>query len=327
MSSDIPRGLDRRTFVSIGLGTFVVAALPVAAYRRQRLVRRSVPVMGTVAELAVAGVGERHAQVAIDAAIAALRDVDRTMTRFSAASDVGRANLGAFAAPVVVSAATVRVVEEALLWADATGGAFDPALGRAVQLWDVGNRHEPPPAASVGPLAGRALWRSIEADRDGAMLRFHDVDARLDLGGIAKGWGVDRAVAALRDHGVRDALVNVGGDLYALGSAASGDPWQVGVQDPDDARAVVATLALSDEAVATSGTYQQFFRYRGTRYHHLLDPVTAAPRLTSTRSLTVCAGSCLQADAAATALFGMPADAAARILARRAPGARVARAT
>ena len=324
MSSDIPRGLDRRTFVSIGLGAFVVAALPLAAHRRHRLVRRSVPVMGTVAELAVAGADERHAQVAIDAAIAALRDVERTMTRFAATSDVGRANLGAFAAPVAVSAATVRVVEEALAWADATGGAFDPALGGAVELWDVGNRHEPPPSPSVGRLAGRGLWRAVEADLRAALLRLHDRDARLDLGGIAKGWGVDRAVDALRDHGIRNALVNVGGDLYALGTSAGGDPWQVGVQDPDDSRAVIASVALSDEAVATSGTYQQFFRHRGSRYHHLLDPVTAAPRLTSTRSLTVCAGSCLQADAAATALFGMPADAAARILARRAPGARIA---
>ncbi|HEX4932148.1 MAG TPA: FAD:protein FMN transferase, partial [Gemmatimonadaceae bacterium] len=149
-----------------------------------------------------------------------------------------------------------------------------------------------------------------------AVLRSHDADAQLDLGGIAKGYGVDRAAAILRDWGVRHALVNVGGDLYAIGTAPDGDGWRIGIQDPDDDRRMIATLSLADAAVATSGTYQQFFRWRGRRYHHLLDPATAAPRATGMQSLTVRAASCMHADAAATALFGMSRVEAARVLAR-----------
>ena len=121
-------------------------------------------------------------------------------------------------------------------------------------------------------------------------------------------------MAALRDWGVRHALVNVGGDLYALGTAPDGDGWQVGIQDPADDRKTLAGH-VADAAIATSGTYWQFFRWRGQRFHHLMDPRSGAPRATD--GSTVRADSCMHADAAATALFGMISTDAARIPARR----------
>ena len=323
--SEASRGPDRRQFIALGLGAFVVASLPLAARRRDRVVRRTLPLMGTIAEIAVVESDVRRANLAIDAAMAALTDVERTMSRFSAASDIGRANLAAARGPVTVSGETAFVVAEALRWAEQSDGAFDPAIGGAVALWDVTHRHQPPAEAEVRRVAGRRLFRAIEVEsrgRDG-VLRYHDADALLDLGGIAKGHGVDRAVAALRDWGVRHALVNVGGDLYALGTAPDGDGWQVGIQDPADDRKTLASVSVADAAIATSGTYQQFFRWRGRRFHHLLDPRTGAPRATGMQSLTVRADSCMHADAAATALFGMTPTDAARILALRAPGGAV----
>jgi thiamine biosynthesis lipoprotein len=157
------------------------------------------------------------------------------------------------------------------------------------------------------------------------VLRYHDDGARLDLGSIAKGYGVDRAVKALRKHGIEKAVVVAGGDLYALGTSPSGDPWSIGVQSPTDERAIVGTLELSDRAVATSGTYRQFFRYRGHRYHHIMDPATAQPRETAMQSLTVIADSVMHADASTTALFGMSESEITSALARNLPGAQLAR--
>jgi thiamine biosynthesis lipoprotein len=318
MSTDMGGGPSRREFVALGVGAFVVAALPLAARRRDRVVRRTLPIMGTIAEVAVVHSDVRRANLAIDGAMQALRGVERTMSRFSDASDVGRANLAAARGPVRVGGETALVVTEALRWAASTDGAFDPAIGGAIALWDVTHRHEPPAAGAVQRIAGRGLYRAIEVGTHAgeAVLRYHDADARLDLGGIAKGYGVDRAAAALRDWGVRHALVNVGGDLYAIGTAPDGDGWRIGIQDPDDDRRTIATLSVADAAVATSGTYQQFFRWRGRRYHHLLDPATAAPRATGMQSLTIRAASCMHADAAATALFGMSRVEATRVLAR-----------
>lgn len=320
------RGPSRREFLAFGAGAFVVVALPLAR-RHSRVVRRTLPVMGTVAELAVVHRDERYAHAAMDDAMAELRWVERTMTRFTTTSEIGRANAGAAAAPVRVGAETAFVVAEALRWADATDGAFDPAILETVQLWDVTHRHEPPAAGALRQLVSRRLHRQVEVGmQQGApVLVFHDPDVRLDLGAIAKGYGVDRAVLALRRWGITQALVDVGGDLYALGTAPTGEPWRVGIQDPDDANGILATIDVADEAIATSGTYRQFFRYRGRRYHHLIDPVTAAPRATPVQSLTIRADSCMHADAAATALFGMPAERALHALARVAPGARIER--
>jgi thiamine biosynthesis lipoprotein len=113
----------------------------------------------------------------------------------------------------------------------------------------------------VRHLAGRGFWRRVDLDRlrGKPAVRFEDPELHLDLGGIAKGYGIDRAVAALRARGIRHALVTVGGDLYVLGHAPGGQPWRVGIRSPDDPAALAATLAVSDRAVATSGDYERFF--------------------------------------------------------------------
>lgn len=326
-------GLSRRGLLSLGIGALVVASVPLALTRsRRRIVRRRIPVMGTIAEVAVVAGGrpdeERAAHAAIGAAFAELRRIEALMTAFSDASDVGRANLGAARDGVAVSDETALVVRASLGWASATDGAFDPCLGRAARVWDVSHRREPPPDAEFRRFAGRGLWRALDVSTMSgrSALRFGDADVRLDLGGIAKGYAVDRAARVLRESGIRDGLVNVGGDLVALGRSATGDPWRVGIQSPDapdDATALAGAIDAEDTALATSGDYVRFFDWRGRRYHHLLDPATAAPRTTPVRSLTIQAATCMEADAAATAVYGAARDAAERVVARRAPGARV----
>jgi len=316
---------SRRQFVALGIGALAVVTTPRLFRRRRELVRRTVPVMGTIADVAVVHRDERYAQAAIDAALAELRYVDATMTRFSDGSEVGRANAKAGSEPVRVSRATAKVLEEASRWAEASDGAFDPCLGRAMALWDVGDRAEPPPAEQVRDLAGRRLYRSLELGElaGSPAVLVGDPDAAIDLGGIAKGYGVDRAVEALRSYGIYNGLVNVGGDLYALGVSEDGDPWKVGIRDPDDPDGLVGTVEVSDRAVATSGDYVQYFQYGGRRYHHMLDPDTGEPRRAAMRSVTLTADDCISADAAGTAIFGMASADARRLLDVRAPGARV----
>ena len=312
---------DRREFVQLGLGIFAALSLPLALRRRFTLVRRTIPLMGTIAELQVVDRDERLGEAAIDAALAELLWVERRMTRFRPDSDIGRANLSAAREAVPVHPATAAVVAAALRWAEASEGAFDPGIGAASELWDVINRKEPPPAGRVQRLAGRGFWRKVvvEAPPHQAVLRYDDPDLQLDLGGIAKGYGIDRAAEALRSRGVRHAIITVGGDLIALGGAPDGEPWRVGIRSPHDSDALARTLEVSDRAVATSGDYEQFFEWRGVRYHHLIDPDTAAPRRTAVHSVTVLAGCCLDADAAATAVFGLPRVDAVRIARRLVP--------
>lgn len=313
---------SRREFVGLGIGAFVAAVAPPMLGGRRRLVRRTVPAMGTLVEVAVPTGDPDGAQRAIAAALDEVRWVDRTMTRFDRASDVGRANAAVPGRPVRVEAATGRVLEAGLRWARETGGRFDPCLGGAVAAWDVDRRHEPLEAIEVRRWAGQGLWRSLEVDarpgRD-ARVRLHRPEASIDLGGIAKGYAVDRAVEALRRQGVRDGLVSAGGDLYALGVSEDGDPWEVGVRDPADPSRYLRVLRLSDRAVATSGDYEAGFDHGGRRYHHLLDPSTGEPRRSPIHTLTVAAPSCMTADAAATAAFGATPSEALRLLRVAAP--------
>jgi thiamine biosynthesis lipoprotein len=316
--------IPRRGFLVLGLGAFVVTGLGVAARRPPPVVRRSVPAMGTVAELAVAHDDPARAQAAIDAAIEELHAIERHMTRFAPTSDVGRANRLAAAGPVAIGDDTAAVLRTALGWAEASDGAFDPCLGRAIRVWDVGRRTAPPPPGDVRAFAGRRLYRGLDLDRwrGRAVVRYASPEVELDLGGIAKGHGVDRAVAALRRQGIARGLVNVGGDLYALGDAGDG-PWRVGIRSPREPGRLAGTVEVRDAAVATSGDYLQYFDHGGRRYHHLLDPETGAPRRTDVHSLTVRADTCLTADAAATTLYGMAPAGASRVLQALGPDAQV----
>jgi len=322
----IRRYPDRREFLTVGTGVFVALSLPVALLRRHTtLVKRTVPLMGTIAEIQVAHKDERFAEDAIDAAIAELLWVESTMTRFRSDSDIGRANSGAGRDGVRVTSATGVVVAAALRAASVSDGRFDPAIGSASELWDVLNRHEPPSDARVQRLAARGFWRKVDMSLRAGLpsVRFDDRDLHLDLGAIAKGYGVDRATDVLRTRGVQHAIVTVGGDLFALGQSPEGEPWTVGIRSPHDRHALAATLRVSDRAVATSGDYERFFRWRGMRYHHLIDPTTAAPRLTPFHSATVLANRCMDADAASTSVFGLPHDAALVIARRLDPSAEV----
>jgi FAD:protein FMN transferase len=251
--------------------------------------------------------------------------VESLLTRYRSDSEIGRLNLGAFAGPQRVSEETAGVLAGSLRWAEASGGAFDPCLARAVGFWDVGNRTMPPDVFEVRRYAGRGLFKALEIDRFAGdrVVVFHEEDMGVDLGGIGKGYGVDRAVDVLRSWGIRDGLVNVGGDLYALGVSEDGDDWSVGVRSPDDPRRLATTLNMSDRAVATSGDYQQYFEHLGRRYHHLLDPRTGAPSEVRVRSVTVAASTCMEADAGATTAFVLSPQQARGIMERVAPGSEV----
>jgi len=323
---------DRRDFLALGVGALAVATLPRAFRRKDALIRRQIPVMGTVAEVAVRHPDEAWSQRAVDAAFAELRRVDATMSRFRPDSDVGRINTAVRGSVVAVGEDTAEVLAAALVWADGSDGQFDPCMGRVSELWDVGSRTAPPndeeradilarrPHRSEAERAGAGMAGSLELDRGGSVahVRLHHDEAAVDLGGIAKGYGVDLAARVLRDNGIFNALVNVGGDLVALGVDENDDPWKIGVRSPDHPDQIAHTLRISEQALATSGDYLQYFAHEGRRYHHLLDPTISEPRRTEMRSLTVAAPTCMAADAGATAAFGADRVRAVRMLGGRA---------
>jgi len=261
-------------------------------------VRRSRIIMGTVVEISAFGAAQPVLEQAVERAFAEMSRIDELMSPHRPESDVAR--LSAATTPLAVTAETAAVIATGLQVAAASGGAFDMGLGRLKALWNIEGETPRVPTpeelaaalAGTGPgdlqLAGRTVSKGVP-------------DLQVDLGGIAKGYAVDRAAAVLQAAGVSHASVNAGGDMRLLGD--HGDrPWRIGIQHPRDEAAILATLALADTAVVTSGDYERFFERDGVRYHHLFDPASGEPARRC-RSVTIVAPTAMLADALATAVF------------------------
>ncbi|MFQ6006509.1 MAG: FAD:protein FMN transferase [Woeseia sp.] len=205
---------------------------------------------------------------------------------------------------IEVSPTLAALIRRAALLESQTGGRFNPAIGHLTELWgfhDVARmRTSPPDVIEIQRwLRGRASSEYLEWN--GNVLLSNSPDVMLDLGGIAKGSILEQFVMILHDNGVENAIIDIGGDLTVIGTV-SGRPARIGIRSPraDD---VLAWLEVSDgETVMTSGDYERFFEYEGTRYQHVLDPRSGYP-IQHTVSATVVHRDAVLADAAATALL------------------------
>ena len=181
---------------------------------------------------------------------------------------------------------------------------FNPAIGKLVKLWGF-HRDNPSGGIDIDPQELKRLQANIptmqDIELDGIRMRGLNPDIQLDVGGIAKGYGIDRAIDSLQRMGIDNAIINAGGDLRAIGKHGQ-RPWKVGIQHPR-ANTVLASLeTLTDESVFTSGDYQRFYTQAGQRYQHIIDPFTGVP-VTKTVAVTVIHANATLADAAATALM------------------------
>lgn len=205
------------------------------------------------------------------------RRIDREMSTYRADSLISRVNAEAAGQPVRVSQELFDLIARALELSEASGGAFDITYESVGALYDFRARQRPSGEA-IDARLGAVDYRLVELDEADRTIRFLAGGVRINLGGIAKGYAVERAAQLLRERGVRHALLGAGGDTRVLGDRR-GQPWVVGIRHPrsPDEHEVVTRLPLVDEAVSTSGDYERFFEEDGRRYHHIINPVTGEP--------------------------------------------------
>ncbi len=264
-------------------------------------------VMGTLVEISATGVGAEPFREAAGAAFLEMRSLHDALTPLDGESELVRFNARGHGRWVALEGPLTELVPRALSVQRASDNAFNPHLGRLVALW--GFREppfpgRPPPEKAIrGLLEAGASQPALALRREGSLEgRLEHPGATLDLGGIAKGFAVDRAVAALREHGVDNALVNAGGDMRALGRRGE-RPWRIGIRHPRREHHVIATVELRNgEAMVTSGDYERFFRAEGKRFHHLLDPTTGRPARRAQQA-SVLGPRATESDAWSTALF------------------------
>lgn len=283
------------------------------------LVRQESYVFGTKVEVVSFGSPEPEARAALSAV---LREFDRLHRSYHAwqPSDLTRLNEAiARGQSMQVSDEMLFLLEASQSHAAASDGLFNPAIGHLIELWGFHSDSFEPRLPDATAIAAAVKAHPAMSDLE---IRDHTVSSRnpavmLDLGGIAKGYALDRASEILRQHGIRNALINIGGNVMALGTKGK-QPWSVGIQHPRSPEPL-ATLALYDgEAIGTSGDYQRYFEVDGRRYSHLLDPRSGEPAR-HTEAVTILIppgkGAGLRSDVCSKPVF--LADQAWRDMARR----------
>ncbi len=236
-------------------------------------------------------------------------DVENRMSTYIDDSEISRFNDYRDTDWFSVSALFCDAIREALNLAERTDGAFDMTVGPVVNLWGFGptGRIETPPDADE--LAERLAltgYERLHADCARPAIRKDLAGLYVDLSAYAKGYAVDRAAAILRDRGIANFLVEIGGELRAAGHNARGKPWSIAVERPvAGGRSVQNIYELADAAMATSGDYRNFFEHQGLRYSHAIDPRSGRPVRHDGASVTIIADTAADADGLATALLVM----------------------
>src|SRR5262249_40444591 len=182
-----------------------------------------------------------------------------------------------------VSPETLEVIQQSLDMSRRSEGAFDITFAAMRGLWkfDEDMDHTIPPAAEIARRRKLINWRDVIVDAKARTVRLRRAGMRLGLGGIAKGYAVDRCAAVLRREGLADFMVQAGGDLYVSGSKGPAS-WMVGVRDPRGGpQDVIAKMAIRDHAFSTAGDYERSYVLDGKRYHHIIDPKTGYPATAS----------------------------------------------
>ncbi len=260
--------------------------------------------MGTIVQITFWYDDEAAAGRAAETAFEEMKRLDRMMTTWLPDSEVSRINAAAGSAAVKVSDETFTVIERALDISRRSGGVFDITVGAFKGLWKFDEDMDGtlPTAAEVAARRKLVSWRDVVLDRKQRTVKLRRKGMAITLGGIAKGYAVDRCAELLRREGFADFIFQAGGDLYVSGKKDT-QSWVVGIRDPRGARDSMFALApIEDRAFSTSGDYERGFVKDGVRYHHILDPRTAFPAKAS-RSVTVLAKDAFTADAWSKVLF------------------------
>lgn len=271
--------------------------------RREATPPREFMAMGTLASIRT-GADEPVSSETVEREVRSVfSDLEGRLSIYRPDSEISRLN-GAGTNPVTLSPGTHQILEQAIHFGELSGGAFDITIGPLVRLWGFsGGKVLPgvPDENALAEVRKRVGFRLIALDANRVAMR--EPGMFVDLGGIAKGYAVDCAWARVQTLGVRNALVNLGGNMRVMGRPASDRDWRVGVRNPFDGDQILGQVELAPgQAVATSGNYERFVRIGGHRYTHIIDPRTSRP-VEGMAGVTVLAPTATAADGWSTTLF------------------------
>ena len=227
---------------------------------------------------------------------------DKLFSKSDEDSDISRIN-NAGGEPVEVSEDTITLIKKGIYYSELSDGAFDITIGAVSNLWDFkSGEHNVPDKAKVKEAASHVNYKNISIQNNTVQLS--DSKAAIDVGAIAKGYIADRLKDYLKDEGVKNAVIDLGGNILTIGSKPDGSDYNIGIQKPFDENGTpITSVKISDKSMVTTGIYQRYFETDGKLYHHILDPQTGYPCENNLYSVTMITDSSLTADALSTTCF------------------------
>jgi thiamine biosynthesis lipoprotein len=316
---------NRRILFGIFFGVTLIVAVCFLIMRRKPAAPVEVNsgfklVMGTFARMLVVAPDKRTAQRCIDAAFEQFRQIEALMSWRKEDSEIAHINRDAYANPVRVSEPTFEVLQKSVEFSRLSGGAFDITVGPLMELWRrAEDANHLPTDAELKQTLSRVGFEKLILDANNMTVRFAVDGMKLDLGGIAKGYAVDKAVEAMQKAGAVGAMVDAGGDIRCFGTPSKGKTyWLIGLQDPDveiekgeskienliGGGKPLLILKFTDAAVATSGNYRRFVTVGRKKYSHIVDPKSGYSS-ESLASVTIICPAAIDADALGTAVTVM----------------------
>ena len=280
-------------------------------------------VMGTFSRVVVVAPSEPTANACIQAALDVQRRIEALMSYHLEDSELNKVNRHGAQGPLPVNPMTFEVLQRAVDFSRLTDGAFDVTVGPLVDLWrQAGEADTPPTEEALAQARRKVGFEKLILNDKEMTVAFAVEGMRIDVGGIAKGYAVDKSVEAMLKRGATGGMVDLGGNIRCFGRAPQGqEHWRIGLQDPNVAPDELGTkkpllvLTITDESVATSGDYRRFTKVQGERQSHVLDAHTGrgAAKLTS---VTVIAPDATSADALSTAVNVLGSEAGMALIER-----------
>lgn len=261
--------------------------------------------LGTIVSIKAYGDG---ASEAIDKALDRISHIEKKMTTKVGLSEVSKINNCAGNDKYYkASSDTFYVIQKGKYYSELSKGRFNIAIGPLVNLWGIGTDNpQVPSRTEIDRVLDLINYKDIDLNKGQKGVRLTKPGMALDLGGIAKGYAADEVVRILKKHHIKSAIIDLGGNLYALGSNPNGSLWKLGLQDPFDIRgSYFATMEVKDKTLVTSGPYERYFEKDKKRYHHILDTSTGFPVENNLVSVTIVSNSSIDADALSTAVFSL----------------------
>ncbi|HSH34663.1 FAD:protein FMN transferase [Schnuerera sp.] len=256
---------------------------------------------------------------ALNKAIDRLKEIEEKMSATIDTSDVSLINKNSGIKPVKVHDDVFEVIQQAKYFATITDGAYEPTIGPLVDLWDItgtekDERDNIPAEEEIKNAMELVDYNDLELMDDNQVF-LKKKGMKLDLGGIVKGYAADEVKGILIEEGVESAIIDLGGNVYALGSKENGEAWKIGIQDPFEVTgSFLGILSVKDKSIVTSGDYERYFMYEGEKYHHIINSNTGYPSENEVSGISIISEKSIDGDALSTALFILGVDEGVKLI-------------